>query len=73
MNINDLVSRLFFLTIIYIVGATPDDKVNMLFMFCWYLLNHVCVFKLALLLNLNKAVIYFIINILDCVCGKKSF
>lgn len=29
MNINDLVTRLFFLTIIYIVdGATPDVKVN---------------------------------------------
>lgn len=28
MNINDLVTRLFFLTIIYVVGATPDVKVN---------------------------------------------
>ncbi|XP_021187916.3 SPARC-related modular calcium-binding protein 2 isoform X4 [Helicoverpa armigera] len=26
MNVNDLVTRLLFLTIIYIVGATPDDK-----------------------------------------------
>ncbi|XP_022832943.1 SPARC-related modular calcium-binding protein 2 isoform X4 [Spodoptera litura] len=26
MNVNDLVTRLFFLTIIYIVGAAPDDK-----------------------------------------------
>lgn len=33
MNLNDLVSRFFFLTIIYIVGATPDDKVNITFKF----------------------------------------
>uniref|UniRef100_A0A2A4JEN2 SPARC-related modular calcium-binding protein 1 n=1 Tax=Heliothis virescens TaxID=7102 RepID=A0A2A4JEN2_HELVI len=26
MNVNDLVTRLLFLTIIYIVGATPEDK-----------------------------------------------
>lgn len=32
MNVNDLVTRLFFLTIIYIVdGASPDVKVNILY------------------------------------------
>lgn len=31
MNVNDLVTRLFFLTIIYIVGAAPDNKVNIIY------------------------------------------